>query len=159
MRDPVPSDTSALLALAVATGLFSPAEAEGLLGGILAALHAGALPPLHSVTVHLDADGEPNGWAYFAPDAHAEGVWELWWIGVSPARHDSGVGSRLLAHVEERAKVSNARVLLIATSSLPALARTRRFYARRGFVECGCIPDFYADGDGKITFAKRLQII
>ena len=65
-------------------------------------------------------------------------------------------GDELLKFVEEYVRSANGRVLIIETSSLPKLERTRRFYAKRGYVLCGQVPDFYADGDDKVIFAKRI---
>jgi hypothetical protein len=50
---------------------------------------------------------------------------------------------------------SGGRLLLIETSALPAFDSVRRFYAKRGYAEGGCIPDYYADGDGKVSYYKR----
>jgi ribosomal protein S18 acetylase RimI-like enzyme len=157
IRPVTPADTPTLLDVAVATGLFARAEADDLLGGILSRLHAGELGAQHHAHAWVDdADGAPVGWVYFSPDEHAEGVWELWWIGVDPRCHGQGVGAALLRFVEDRARAADARVLVIETSSLAPLERTRRFYATRGYAACGTVPDYYADGDGKVIFARRL---
>ena len=39
---------------------------------------------------------------------------------------------------------------------MPAFDGVRRFYAKRGYAECGRVPDFYAEGDGKVIYAKRM---
>ena len=53
-------------------------------------------------------------------------------------------------------RANGGRVLLISTSSLPPLEGSRRFYVKSGYVECGRIPDYYADGDDQVIFARRL---
>lgn len=157
IRPTAPADTDALVALAVATGLFSPADADLLLRGTLDDLHAGRLGDGHFACAWYDArQGAPAGWVYFSSNPKASGVWDLWWIGVAPARHGSGVGSALLTFVEDQARAQGGRLLVIETSALPPLAATRDFYRRRGYRECGCVPDFYAPGDGKVTFARSL---
>lgn len=158
IRPAVAEESPALVALGEATGLFRPGEAEGLLGGVLAALHAGELGEGHQAHVWTDGPGcPPVGWVYFAPTPHADGVWDLWWIGTDPSRQRQGVGGELLAFVEARAREAGGRLLLVETSSLPALEPTRRFYARRGYAECGRVPDFYGEGDAKVIFARRLR--
>ena len=156
LRPVSPTDRAALVSLAIATGLFRPEEAESLLGGVLDELRAGRLGPGHLVHVSVDGTGTPTGWVYASADENAEGVWELWWIGVAPDRQGRGVGAELLRFVEAHARDAGGRLLLIATSSLPSLARTRGFYAKRGYESSGRIPDFYGDGDDKVIFAKRL---
>ncbi len=157
LRSPLSSETPALVALGVSTGLFQPHEARALLGDTLDAFHAGKLGDGHSVEVWADAvDQGPLGWTYFAPDAHADGVWNLWWIGVAPSQQGRGVGAALLGAIEARVRAGGGRLLVVETSALPALARTRRFYERCGYAVCGQVPDFYADGDGKVIFARRV---
>ncbi|QJW99815.1 GNAT family N-acetyltransferase [Frigoriglobus tundricola] len=156
-RPASPTETPVLVALAAATGIFQPQEAELLLGGVLDDLHAGRLGEGHSAQVWTDsADGPPVGWVYFAPTAKADGVWDLWWIGVAPNRQGQGVGDELLRFVENHVRSAGGRLLLIETSSTPAFDPVRRFYAKRGYSECGVVPDFYAEGDGKVIYAKKI---
>jgi ribosomal protein S18 acetylase RimI-like enzyme len=157
LRPAVPADSPALIALATATGIFQPGEAEALLGGVLEELHAGRLADGHQTQVWQDGpDAPPAGWVYFAPTPNANGVWDLWWIGVDPARQGRGIGGELLGFVEAQVRSAGGRLLIIETSSTPAFDPVRRFYFQRGYAECGRVPDFYADGDGKVICAKRL---
>lgn len=157
IRPAEPSDTPALVALGDATGLFRPGEAEGLLGGVLAELHAGRLGPGHAARVWVDEPGgPPAGWTYLAPTGRADSVWDLWWIGVAPDRQARGIGGALLRDAEDHARAAGGRVLVVETSTQPALDPTRRFYARSGFAERGVVPDFYAEGDGKVICSKTL---
>ena len=151
-----PQDREALLEIAVRTGLFTPEEAEGLLGGVLDELASDSLPPGHQAAAcRLRASGPLIGWTYFAPDQHAEGVWNLWWIGVDPEGQGLGAGLHLLRHAEKVVASKGGRVLVIETSDAPPLARARRFYEALGYRECGRIPDFYSDGESKVIFARR----
>jgi len=58
--------------------------------------------------------------------------------------------------VEAEAQAQGGRLLLIETSSTPAYAPTRRFYAACGYPCEATIQDFYAPGDDLMIFAKRL---
>jgi ribosomal protein S18 acetylase RimI-like enzyme len=157
LRLAAPADTPTLVALGVATGLFQPEEADLLLRAVLDDMHAGRLGEGHLAYVWADGPAAPPaGWVYFSPEAKADGVWELWWIGVDPTRQGQGIGDDSLRFVEDRVRDAGGRLLLISTSSLPLLERTRRFYAKRGYAECGRIPDYYADGDDKVVFVKRV---
>lgn len=156
-RPALPNESPHLVAVASATGLFKPNEAEALLGGVLEDFHAGRLGEGHQVVVWADDQtGTASGWVYFAPSFKAEGVWDLWWIGVDPAAQGAGVGGRLLELVESRVREAGGRLLIIETSSTAPLEAARHFYAKRGYANCGTIPDFYADGDHKVTYAKRI---
>ncbi|MFN0182061.1 MAG: GNAT family N-acetyltransferase [Gemmatimonadales bacterium] len=150
-------ERQALLSLAVSTGLFTPEDAEGLLGGVLDSLAAGELPVGPAgVACRESPDGPAVGWSYFAPDPYADKVWNVWWIGVSPSHHGKGVGQAVLSHVEQTVAASGARVIVIETSDQAPLARARKFYAKLGYEERGRIPDFYAKGDAKVIFSRSI---
>lgn len=149
-------DRAALLSIATSTGLFTAEEAEQLLGNVLDGLDSGELPDGHQAVACCQQAGGPLvGWAYFAPDQHAAGVWNLWWIGVTPASQGRGVGMQLLHHAEKVAATHGGRVLVVETSAADALATARRFYQAQGYRECGRVPDFYAEGESKVIFARR----
>eukprot|EP00968_Pinguiococcus_pyrenoidosus_P029461 scaffold8583_cov296-Pinguiococcus_pyrenoidosus.AAC.1 len=157
LRAPLPSESAALLDVAVQTGVFQPDEAAELLGSTLHSYHSSELGENHEILVAADAADVPRGWCYFAPTPAAEGVWDLWWIGVSPDVQGTGLGKQLMQAVHDRALEASARVLVVETSSQPLFERTRRWYERQGFTKCGQVPDFYAMGDDKVIFAKTLQ--
>ncbi|HEX9166087.1 MAG TPA: GNAT family N-acetyltransferase [Gemmatimonadales bacterium] len=150
------AERAALLAVATATGLFTADEAESLLGRILDQLASCGLPAGHAALACREVPGgSPVGWTYFAPDPHAEGVWNVWWLGVDPASHGTGAGWSLLRRAEAQAAADGARLMIIETSSKDSQARARRFYGKEGYAECGRIPDFYGEGDDKVIFARR----
>jgi ribosomal protein S18 acetylase RimI-like enzyme len=150
------TDRSALVGVAVRTGLFSLDDAEALLGGILDQLTDGSLPLGHAALACRDTASEAViGWTYFAPDQHADGVWNVWWLGVDPEAHGAGAGPSLLRAAEAAALSGGARIVVIETSSKDSLARARRFYSKQGYRECGVVPDFYSDGDHKVIFSRQ----
>lgn len=158
IRPEVLDDKSAMVGLANDTGIFQPGEAEALLGGVLESLHAGSLGEGHQAHVSTDiSSGEITGWVYFGPTPNADGVWDLWWIGVAPARQGRRIGGALLRFVEDRVRDASGRLLLVETSSLPKFEPVRRFYRYHQFIECGTVPDFYGPGNGKVIFAKRIS--
>lgn len=155
IRNTHPDETDDLVELALRTGLFTPEDADLLLRSTLDQLHAGTLGEGHFAFV-LESDGQARGWVYFSDNPRANGVWDLWWIGVDPACRGRGIGAQLMAFVEAYARDRGARLLQVETSDTDALASTRAFYTRLGYATCGRVPDYYADGDGKITFVRRL---
>ena len=152
-----PHESGALVSLAESTGIFNPHEAEALLGEVLKELHAGRLGNGHQAHVWASTLTAPaEGWVYFAPTSNAEGVWDLWWIGVAPNCQRRGIGDALLRFVENHVLAAGGRLLLIETSSLPAFDSVRLFYSKRGYAECGRVPDFYAVENAKVIYFKRL---
>lgn len=182
VRDAVPADEETLVAIGLATGLFSAEEADALLraslrgifdgtadaathvarvvertvGADTAGDHAGAGASGAAAAGGLAADGVA-GWTYLTADPSGPPhVWELFWIGVSPGVQGAGFGSALLSDAEVLARGRGARLLLISTSSMPVTARARAFYERHAYAQVGRIPGFYSDGDDKIIYWKAL---
>ena len=156
IRAATPTDTSAIVALGIATGMFPPEETEPL-REVLEGFHAGHAGADHCLAVWIDdADGHPVGVVYFGPDAMADRKWDLWMIAVAPEQQGRGIGGQLLRFTEARVRTLGGRLLLIDTSSLPIYEATRAFYAKHGYAEVARVPDFFKDGDSKVIFAKRM---
>ena len=152
------AETDQLVAIGVATGLFTAGEADTLLRETLDEVHARSRGEHHYAFAWEESLTESvRGWVYFANDEKAEGVWNLWWIGVEPGSHGAGIGTALLAFVEDFVGTAGARLLVVETASTDELAKTRTFYRRRRYGECGTLPDYYGPGTGKVTFAKTFQ--
>jgi ribosomal protein S18 acetylase RimI-like enzyme len=102
--------------------------------------------------------GELVGYACFGPTPCTAGTYDLYWIAVAPAAQNAGVGTQLLQEVERRLARADARLVIIETSSQPLYTATRAFYERRGYAEVARVPDFYAEGDDRLIFAKRIHL-
>lgn len=44
----------------------------------------------------------------------------------------------------------------VVLSERGSFERTRQFYGRHGYVEAARIPDYFSDGDGKVSFVRRV---
>jgi len=156
IRPTTPDDTAALIALSIATAVFKPHEIEAL-DEVLADYHAANHAYGHAATTALDESGSVVGFAYLAPAAMTDRTWELWWLAVDPRHQGHGHGRRLLEQAEDHARRAAARLLLIETSDTPVYEPTRGFYLKAGYAQAAVIADFYADGDGKVVYAKRVS--
>jgi ribosomal protein S18 acetylase RimI-like enzyme len=110
------------------------------------------------------ASNQPAGYVCYGPTPLTVGTYDLYWIAVDPAWHGRGVGSLLLEYVEARicrfaAAAEKARMLIIETSSLPRYEPARQLYLRHHYREIARLPDFYADGDDRVIYAKRFREI
>lgn len=158
LRSPQQNETDQLVRIAESTGIFKANEADELLGSTLSEFHLGKLGESHFIEVLEDPKTKQlAGWAYYSPSFKAEGVWDLWWIGVDASFQRSGFGQIILNHVESSIKSRDARVLIIETSSTAPLSKARAFYLKNGYKNCGAIPDFYGPNDGKIIFSKSFS--
>ncbi len=151
IRPAIPSDTPDLIALAIAAGMFLPTEVD-FLQEVL-----DNCPADHRVEIWSDdPSGLPIGVVYFDPNAMSNRTWDLWMIAVAPERQGQGIGGELLRFVEAHACAGGGQLLIIETSSLPKYDATRAFYGKYGYKEVGFIPNFYADGDSKAIYMKRI---
>ena len=123
-------------------------------------LAAMAEPFLGGGTPHLwfvaRRGGETMGFAYVEPERMTDGTHNLLAIAVSTHGQRSGVGGALVRAVEATLRELGARLLLVETSTDPEQDGARAFYLQEGFGEEARIRDFYADGQTKVIFRKRL---
>ena len=154
IRPTIPEDTTALIALADATGLFPPSALELLRQMLTDALGG------NSDTEHFwitDDDNGAMGVAYCEPERMTDRTWNLQLIAIHPDHQGQGRGAKLLRYVEQALTARGGRMLLIETSGLPDFERTRTFYAKCGYQEEARIRDFYAVNDDKVVFRKVLN--
>ena len=101
-------------------------------------------------------EGELIGYACYGATPGTTGTYDLYWIAVHPEHQGEGGGSRLLDEVERRLNEREARLLVVETSSRTDYESTRRFYERREYREFARLSDFYAFGDDRVIYARRL---
>jgi ribosomal protein S18 acetylase RimI-like enzyme len=77
-------------------------------------------------------------------------------LGVRTEHQASGIGTALVAALEAQLRRQRARLLLVDTSGTDAFRAARGFYVARGYTHAATISDFWADGDDKLSFVKRL---
>ena len=97
------------------------------------------------------------GYICYGPTPLTEGTWDIYWLAVSPNQQSQGIGKALLTFAEVNIKETRGRLALIDTSSKPEYKTTRRFYQAQGYEQACRIADFYAPGDDKLVFQKRLM--
>lgn len=153
IRNATDKDKDSLLAIAQAIGLFTPEDLKGF-GEMMNEQLSGTDDQCWIVD---EAEGIV-GAAYYAPEPFAEGVWNLYFIGVHPDEQGKGRGRALVQYVEEALREKGDRLLLIETSGKESFEATRTFYRKNGYEEEARIRDYYQDGDDKIIFRKALHL-
>ena len=154
LRPITPADTETLITLTARTGYFKPVEIVTL-REVLHDYHEKEREKGHRAFA-WEEDGRILGYVYHAPKEMTDRTWHLWWIAVDSTAQGRGLGSKLLAFVEQDIRELGGRLLLVETATLPEYEPTRRFYLKHGYTLTATIPDFYADGDGLAIFAKRV---
>jgi ribosomal protein S18 acetylase RimI-like enzyme len=97
------------------------------------------------------------GYICYGPTPLTEGTWDIYWMAVAANEQGRGIGRALLALAEDKIREAQGRLAIIETSSKPEYERTRRFHYLQGYQVAGRIGDFYAPGDDKLIFQKRLR--
>ena len=70
--------------------------------------------------------------------------------------YPQGFGRALTQAVEKTLADEGERLLIVETSGTEDFAQARAFYEKCGYEKEAQIRDFYADGDDKIIFRKKL---
>jgi ribosomal protein S18 acetylase RimI-like enzyme len=143
-------DRPALQALLEATGVFT---AEELM--VAVELIDGGDCDGYRFQV-AEEGGVVAGYACYGRAWFTETTWDLYWIAADRGRQGRSVGSALLTAAETAAAAEGGRMMLIERASRPSYAPSRRFFDNHGYGEIARVPDFYADGDDKIIYAKWL---
>ena len=147
------SDLPELERILVATDAFTPAEVEVAME-LLEIVISDPEQRDYEVAV-AEVLGKVAGYVLFGPVAATVGSFDLYWIAVDPAAQGSGVGQRLMEHVEEEARKRGGRMICLETSSQGGYSRTRSFYEKAGYLLESRIRDFYKPGDDRLTYVKR----
>lgn len=155
------SDRAPIEAILRATMVFSEAEVEIALELVDAPATAG----YRFIVAEIDGETSTNpaaeprvaGYACYGATPLTQGTFDLYWIAVDPARHGSGVGQALMQASEDAIRAEGGRLMMIETASKPSYDKTRAFYRAWGCDEVARVPDFYAAGDDKVMYARRLR--
>ena len=151
---PRPDDLDAVRSLVAATGFFSPEEISVAAELVEERLARGAASGYEFR--FADAAGALAGYSCFGLIPLTRASYDLYWVVVAPAAQRGGLGRRLLAATEAAVLRLGGERLYAETSSRPLYDPTRAFYRGCGYREAACFEDFYALGDGKVVFEKRL---
>lgn len=155
MRDHlIASDLPAIRSLVEATDMFTASEVGTAVELLCEYFEKGAASGYHFVVAEIE--GAVVGYACFGPIPCTVSSWDLYWIAVQPARQRSGVGRLLLREVEGQVLKAGGSRVYLDTAGRDAYEPTRSFYERMGYARAAVLPDFYAEGDAKVVYAKRL---
>jgi len=153
LRELKAGDLPSLERILVATNAFTPAEVAVAMELLEIVTNQ---PEQRDYEVAVaETLGQVAGYVLFGPVPATEGNFDLYWIAVDPGAQGTGVGQRLLEHVEEAVRSRNGRMVCLETSSQGGYGRTRSFYEKAGYLLESRIRDFYKPGDDRLTYVKR----
>lgn len=96
------------------------------------------------------------GYACFGPVACTKASYDLYWIAVHNSFRGLGLGKKLLARSEQIIAAMGGERVYIETSSKKQYEPTRSFYLHCEYREEASLKDFYAPGDDKVIYVKKL---
>jgi ribosomal protein S18 acetylase RimI-like enzyme len=150
------ADLAAIRRLAADSGGFSAVEVDLAVELLQERLDRGLEATGYHFLFADSGDGSALGYVCYGPAPLTAASWDLYWIAVAAVDQGQGIGRKLLAAAERRAAAAGAATIYADTSGRPDYARTRDFYRRAGYHPAAELPDFYAPGDAKVIFAKKL---
>jgi ribosomal protein S18 acetylase RimI-like enzyme len=151
---PRPSDRAAVRRLVAETGVFSETEIGWAVEVVEAALGQGEAAGYHFL--FADGPSDLEGFTCFGPIEGTANRFDLYWIAVSPTAQGKGLGRDLLRQSMTAARRLGATHLFIDTSTRADYAAAHALYEAQGFTRMGTLADYYADGDGKALFGRKL---
>lgn len=147
-------DRAPLARLVASTGVFNRVErrtaVELLEERLAVGIGSGYLFSL------ADLDGELAGYCVYGPVPLTIASYDLYWIAVGRDYQGRGVGRALLTHAERDIARRGGEQVYIETSARAPYRRTRRFYRAAGYRLAARFKHFYAPGDDKLVYEKRL---
>ena len=149
-----PADRDAILQFVRDTGYFRDDEVEIAREVLDDALRDGPPGDYQSYTALLD--GVPVGWVCFGHTPCTIGTYDIYWIAVDARQQGKGFGKALLLHSESLIAGLGGRISVLETSGRQLYDSTRGFYLKLGYIEEARLKEFYAPGDDKVVYTKRL---
>lgn len=113
-------------------------------------------PRGHYQSFVVERRGRVAGWICFGETPCTKGTYDIYWLAVDPAQQGKGLGRSLVHLAESRMRRRGGRWVLFETSGRADYRGTQAFYRRIGYQLLTRLPDFYAPGDDKLTYGKKL---
>jgi ribosomal protein S18 acetylase RimI-like enzyme len=153
-QDICPEDMERVRKLVEITGFFNSGEVEVAVELVRERLQKGEASGYHFIMA--EHYGRLIGYTCYGPIPCTQSSFDVYWIAVHPDYQGRGVGRQLLKETERRIKNADGVRVYVDTSQRLQYASTRAFYERCGFKLESLLPDFYAQGDGKVIYCKQL---
>ena len=157
--EPTRDDIAAVRRIVTSTGFFRPDEIDIAVELVEERLDQGLEASGYHFVFAESQAGAANGtagYACFGPIPCSLTSWDLYWIAVDATAQRGGLGRALLDAAEASVRAQGGKAIYIETSAKPQYDATRFFYEACGYVLEHVFADFYAPGDGKAVYSKRL---
>jgi ribosomal protein S18 acetylase RimI-like enzyme len=153
-RDVRPGDPQTVRAIVESSGYFFAYEIDVAVELVEERLSKGEASGYHFV--FAESAGQTAGYACFGPIPCTDGSFDLYWIAVHESFRGQGLGKVILQAAEAAIKAMGGRNVYIETASKEQYQSTRGFYLAAGYALEAVLKDFYAPGDDKHVYSRRL---
>jgi len=106
--------------------------------------------------VFAELDGITVAYSCFGPITMSRTSFDLYWIASHNDYRGKGIGRKVLEETCRLAGEMGCSIIIAETSGLPHYEPTRAFYINNGFQLEARLKDFYAMGDDKLFYTKRI---
>lgn len=106
--------------------------------------------------VFAEMNNKTVGYSCFGQIPATKASYDLYWIAVHDSVRGMGIGKRLMEKSESAIKKLGGSRIYIDTSSRDQYKPTQAFYAACGYRLEARLEDFYATGDSKLIYVKRI---
>ena len=106
--------------------------------------------------VIAEKDDKMLGFSCFGAAPCTLASYDLYWFAVHKDSMNRGLGGKILSHTEAIITGKGGANIWIETSSRTTYSPTRTFYKNKGYAVQAELPDFYAPGDNKVIFLKKV---
>ena len=113
-------------------------------------------PDTQNIWLTATENNIPISIGFCAPEQLTEGTYNLYAIGVKSDQQGKGIGGKMMAYLEATLKEMQARILIVETSGSEELRLTRKFYEDLNYNKEAVIRDFWAEGEDKVIYWKKL---
>jgi len=154
-EDVRPGDAAAVKEIVASTGFFHAHEIAVAVELVEERLQKGQR--CGYLFVFAEQAGRLVGFSCYGEIACTEGSYDLYWIAVHGDCRSQGIGGVLLERTEQLIACRQGRAIWVETSGRDKYQPTRKFYLRCGYKEEAVLKGFYAAGDDKVVYVKRLS--
>lgn len=167
-NQPRPADIGAVREIVGSTGFFHDFETDVAVELAQERLERGPASEYFFVFADDQGTGRTLGYTCFGPIACTISSLDLYWIAVHESVRGRGLGLELMALTERQVlsglpgartpfdQPGRDRRVYIETSGKEQYAPTRAFYSRAGYSLVATLESFYAPGDDKLIYVKRI---
>ena len=152
---PEKRDINNIREIVVSTGFFYDHEVDIAVELVEERLNIGESTGYYFV--FAEVDGITAAYSCFGPIAMSKTSFDLYWIGTHNDFRGKGIGRKLLEETCKMAREMGCTILIAETSGLEHYSPTRAFYINNKFELEARLKDFYAMGDDKLFYTKRVR--